>query len=58
MVCNSVSKKLNKNYTEKSIDNYKILIDSFGLSNEKVYLNLAHSYLLSKDTLKALFPVS
>ncbi len=39
---------------EKSIDNYKILIDSFGLSNEKVYLNLAHSYLLSKDTLKAI----
>ena len=36
---------------EKSIDNYKILIDSFGLSNEKIYLNLAHSYLLSKDTL-------
>ena len=39
---------------EKSIDNYKILIDSFGLSNEKIYLNLAHSYLLSKDTLKAI----
>jgi len=39
---------------KKSIDNYKILIDSFGLSNEKIYLNLAHSYLLSKDTLKAI----
>ena len=42
-----------KNYKE-SIRNYKTLIDSLDYSNEKIYLNLAHSYLLSKDTLNAI----
>ena len=38
----------------KSIANYKILIDSFNVTNEKIYLNLAHSHFLSQDTAKAL----
>lgn len=42
-----------KNYYE-SIRNYKTLIDSLDYSNEKIYLNLAHSYLLSNDTLNAI----
>ena len=33
---------------------YNTLIDSFNISNEKIHLNLAHSYLLSNDTLKAI----
>ena len=44
---------IEKNYT-KSIENYKILIDSFKYENEKIYLNLGHSYLLSGDTLNAI----
>ncbi len=44
---------LNKNYSE-SIKNYKTLIDSLDYSNEKVFLNLAHAYLLSSDTLNAI----
>ena len=44
---------IEKNYKE-SIENYKILIDSFEYENEKVYLNLGHSYLLSGDTLNAI----
>ena len=43
----------NKDFTE-TIEKYELLIDSFDFSNEKVYLNLAHSHLLSKDTLKAI----
>ena len=43
----------NKEY-DKSIANYKILIDSFDVTNEKIYLNLAHSHFLSNDTAKAL----
>ena len=43
----------NKEYG-KSIANYKILIDSFDVTNEKIYLNLAHSHFLSNDTAKAL----
>jgi len=43
----------NENY-DKSIANYKILIDSFDVTNEKIYLNLAHSHFLSNDTAKAL----
>ena len=39
---------------DKSIANYKILIDSFDITNEKIYLNLAHSHFLSNDTAKAL----
>ena len=42
-----------ENYNE-SIINYRLLIDSFNYSNEKLYLNLAHSHLLSKDTLNAI----
>ncbi len=38
----------------KSIANYKILIDSFDVTNEKIYLNLAHSHFLNNDTAKAL----
>ena len=37
-----------------SIAKYKILIDSFDVTNEKIYLNLAHSHFLSQDTAKAL----
>ncbi len=44
---------LNKNYS-KSISNYRTLIDSLDYSNEKIFLNLAHSYLLSNDTLNAI----
>ena len=44
---------IEKNYA-KSIENYKILIDSFKYENEKIYLNLGHSYLLSGDTLNAI----
>ena len=43
----------NENYLE-SIENYRLLIDSFDYSNEKLYLNLAHSHLLSEDTLNAI----
>ena len=43
----------NKDFT-KTIEKYELLIDSFDFSNEQVYLNLAHSHLLSKDTLKAI----
>ena len=39
---------------DKSIANYKILIDSFDVTNEKIYLNLAHSHFLSNDTARAL----
>ena len=39
---------------DKSIANYKILIDSFDVTNEKIYLNLAHSHFLNNDTAKAL----
>ena len=39
---------------DKSIANYKILIDSFDVTNEKIYLNLAHYHFLSNDTAKAL----
>ena len=51
---NSAEKSFfSKNYDE-SIRNYKTLIDSLDYSNEKIYLNLAHSYLLSNDTLNAI----
>lgn len=43
----------NEDFT-KTIEKYELLIDSFDFSNEQVYLNLAHSHLLSKDTLKAI----
>lgn len=43
----------NQDFTE-TIEKYELLIDSFDFSNEQVYLNLAHSHLLSKDTLKAI----
>ena len=43
----------NKEY-EKSITNYEILIDSFEVSDEKVFLNLAHSHFLNGDTTAAL----
>ncbi|MAS38802.1 MAG: hypothetical protein CMB84_02240 [Flammeovirgaceae bacterium] len=43
----------NKEY-EKSIINYDILIDSFEVSDEKVFLNLAHSHFLNGDTTAAL----
>ena len=43
----------NEDFAE-TIEKYELLIDSFDFSNEQVYLNLAHSHLLSKDTLKAI----
>lgn len=43
----------NKEY-EKSIINYDILIDSFEVSDEKIFLNLAHSHFLNGDTTAAL----
>ena len=39
---------------DKSIINYNILVDSFDIKNEKIFLNLAHSYYLNRDTTKAL----
>ena len=39
---------------DKSILKYNILLDSFDYTNEKIYLNLAHSHFLSNDTAKAL----
>ncbi len=44
---------INKDY-KTSIENYRQLIDSLDYYNEKVYLNLAHAYLLSNDTLNAI----
>lgn len=44
---------INEDY-KNAIEDYKILIDSFEISNEKVYLNLAHSYFLINDTLNAI----
>ena len=43
----------NKEY-EKSIINYDILIDSFEVSDDKIFLNLAHSHFLNGDTTAAL----
>jgi len=53
-----LTKSAEKSFIEKkyneSIESYKILIDSFEYKNEKIYLNLGHSYLLSGDTLNAI----
>ena len=43
----------NKEYV-KSIINYDILIDSFEVSDEKIFLNLAHSHFLNGNTTAAL----
>ena len=55
---NKLTKSAEKSFIEKkyneSIESYKILIDSFEYKNEKIYLNLGHSYLLSGDTLNAI----
>jgi len=55
---NKLTKSAEKSFIEKkyneSIESYKLLIDSFEYKNEKVYLNLGHSYLLSGDTLNAI----
>ena len=55
---NKLTKNAEKAFKEKNykvaINDYNILIDSFNISNEKIHLNLAHSYLLSNDTLKAI----
>ena len=55
---NKLTKNAEKAFKEKNykiaINNYNTLIDSFNMSNEKIHLNLAHSYLLSNDTLKAI----
>ena len=50
----SAENSFNSKDYNQSIENYRILIDSFQLSDEKIFLNLAHSYLLSNDTLKAI----
>tara|TARA_Y100001936_G_scaffold123060_1_gene120260 strand:+ start:2212 stop:2985 length:774 start_codon:yes stop_codon:yes gene_type:complete len=44
---------INEDY-KNAIEDYKLLIDSFEISNEKVYLNLAHSYYLLNDTANAI----
>ena len=55
---NKLTKNAEKAFKEKNykvaINDYNTLIDSFNMSNEKIHLNLAHSYLLSNDTLKAI----
>jgi Ca-activated chloride channel homolog len=55
---NKLTKSAEKSFIEKkyneSIESYKLLIDSFEYKNEKIYLNLGHSYLLSGDTLNAI----
>ena len=55
---NKLTKSAEKAFKEKNykiaINDYNTLIDSFNISNEKIHLNLAHSYLLSNDTLKAI----
>ena len=55
---NKLTKSAEKSFEEKkyreSIESYKLLIDSFEYKNEKIYLNLGHSYLLSGDTLNAI----
>ena len=55
---NKLTKNAEKAFKEKNykiaINDYNRLIDSFNISNEKIHLNLAHSYLLSNDTLKAI----
>jgi len=55
---NSLTKNAEKAFKRMdyklAIKEYKTLIDSFNVSNEKIHLNLAHSYLLNKDTLKAI----
>jgi hypothetical protein len=55
---NKLTKNAEKAFKEKNykvaINDYNILIDSFNISNEKIHLNLAHSHLLSNDTLKAI----
>ena len=55
---NKLTKNAEKAFKEKNykvaINDYNTLIDSFNISNEQIHLNLAHSYLLSNDTLKAI----
>ena len=55
---NKLTKSAEKAFKEKNykiaINDYNTLIDSFNISNEKIHLNLAHSHLLSNDTLKAI----
>ena len=55
---NKLTKNAEKAFKEKNykvaINDYNTLIDSFNISNAKIHLNLAHSYLLSNDTLKAI----
>ena len=55
---NKLTKNAEKAFKEKNykiaINDYNALIDSFNIKNEKIHLNLAHSYLLSNDTLKAI----
>ncbi len=55
---NKLTKNAEKAFKEKNykvaINDYNTLIDSFNISNEKIHLNLAHLYLLSNDTLKAI----
>ena len=55
---NKLTKNAEKAFKEKNykvaINDYNTLIDSFNISNEKIHLNLAHSYLLNNDTLKAI----
>ena len=55
---NKLTKNAEKAFKEKNykiaINDYNTLIDSFNISNKKIHLNLAHSYLLNNDTLKAI----
>ena len=51
---NKLTKNAEKAFKEKNykiaINDYNTLIDSFNISNKKIHLNLAHSYLLNNDT--------
>ena len=42
-----------KNY-ELAINKYSYLLDSMNIKDDKVQLNLSHSYLLNNDTIKAI----
>ena len=55
---NKLTKNAEKAFKEKNykiaINDYNTLIASFNISNKKIHLHLAHSYLLNNDTLKAI----
>ena len=55
---NKLKKEAEKKFLEKdyksAIKKYKYLLDSMDLKDEKISLNLSHSYLLDGDTIQAI----